>query len=769
MIVVFPQILAIAIIAMIAFSVWPRRHEPGGMPYLFLMLGQAIWMVFYILEVRSDSLSLKLFCDNVEFAGGYLWCIALVAFTIEYCSLPLRYSRRILVACSVPYILCFFVHFLFPAHPLVRANARLVSDGNQLALMYGITPLVWMELAVFLSAYAMCVALLWQRVRHTQPLYRMQVRLVLAGNIMPFLGLTASAIAFADSLERDISPYLIAASNLLIGLGLYWYRLFDVVPMARDRVIEILEDAVLVLDSRDRIVDFNSAALCFFPETKCHAGRPFEEAASEVPALLAVCQEPNDVREEIKCVMNGNERFVDVKVSLLQGQNSVSVGKLVVIRDVTDKKNAEIVLQERKDTLETLVRERSAALLAANARLQAEMAQRERIEAQLCQFQKMEAIGRLAGGVAHDFNNLLTVILGNVELFEESLVGDGSLHENITAVKSASLQAAALTQQLLAFSRKQVLQPQVLDLNSVLDEMEKMLRRVIREDIELVLVRAPDLGLVRADPVQLQQVLLNLAANARDAMPRGGRLTIGTKNVVYDPQFPGCFNVLPSGPCVLLEVSDTGIGISQEVREKLFEPFFTTKEIGKGTGLGLATVHGIVQQSGGDIDVYSEAGLGTTFKIYLPQVDDSLSGKPLTPSSPAASSAPATETILLVEDEASIRELTERQLEQAGYTVISASEASEALERAKAHLGPINLLLTDVVMPGHFRVPDLAQRLLETHPDLRIIFMSGYAEETMVQHGIEEGALFLSKPFVRKELLAKVHEALHLPGTASGV
>ena len=381
------------------------------------------------------------------------------------------------------------------------------------------------------------------------------------------------------------------------------------------------------------------------------------------------------------------------------------------------------------------------------------------LEAQLIQAQKMESVGRLAGGVAHDFNNLLGVITGYGELLRRRLE-EPRLKKYSEDILQAADRAAGLTRQLLAFSRRQVLQPRVLGLNGIVEEVEKMLRRLIGEDIKLTTALARDIGLVRADRGQVEQVLMNLAVNARDAMPKGGRITLETARVELDEAYTRKHEGIAPGHYVMLAVSDTGHGMTPDVRARIFEPFFTTKGEGKGTGLGLATVYGIVKQSGGHIFVYSEPGAGSTFKVYLPRIEAEAEVE-----APAALLAPArgSETILLVEDEVSLRELVRECLEDCGYTVLDARHGADALVRAAGHKGPIHLVVTDVVMPG-IGGRDLVERLAAQHPGLRVLYMSGYTDDAVVHHGVlSEEMDFLQKPFTQEELARKVREVLDRP------
>ena len=392
--------------------------------------------------------------------------------------------------------------------------------------------------------------------------------------------------------------------------------------------------------------------------------------------------------------------------------------------------------------------------------LATDLTEREQLEAQLRQAQKMEAVGRLAGGVAHDFNNLLTTILGYSELLIQQRHEDAELVRELEEIRAAGERAAALTRQLLAFSRRQVLQPKVLDLNAVVTDFERMLRRLIGEDVELASRLDPRLGRVEADPGQLEQVIMNLAVNARDAMPQGGKLTIETANVELSEAYAAERADVDPGPYVLLAISDTGTGMDEQTKSRLFEPFFTTKEAGKGTGLGLATAYGIVKQSGGHIAVYSELGRGTTFKVYLPRIEAAVERSSEIETGPLPRGS---ETVLLVEDEVGVRALVRTLLEAQGYAVLEASGAEEALEIAGSHARPIDLILTDVVMPGSSG-PGLRGELERSRPGTRFLFMSGYTDDAVVRHGaLESGLAFLQKPFTPEALARKVREVLDRP------
>jgi PAS domain S-box-containing protein len=386
-----------------------------------------------------------------------------------------------------------------------------------------------------------------------------------------------------------------------------------------------------------------------------------------------------------------------------------------------------------------------------------DISEKKKLEAQLHQSQKMEAFGQLAGGVAHDFNNLLTVISGYSDLLLKKLTPDDPKKKMADQIHLAGERATALTRQLLAFSRQQVLEPKILDLNVIVTDIEKMLHRLIGEDVQFTIVLAPAISSVKADPGQIEQVIINLAVNARDAMPQGGKLTIETKDAQLDESYARTHPEAKSGQFVMVAISDTGCGMTPEVKARIFEPFFTTKSVGQGTGLGLAVVHGIVKQSGGNIDVYSEVGVGTTFRIYLPTVGRQSAA--VTGNGPEAPSQ-GSETILLVEDEDSVRELATFILTECGYRVMTAPEGLAALQLMATCREKIDLLVTDVVMP-QMGGRKLAEILLAEHPELKVLFMSGYTDDAVVRHGVLQADVdFLQKPFTPNSLARKVRDVL---------
>jgi two-component system cell cycle sensor histidine kinase/response regulator CckA len=478
------------------------------------------------------------------------------------------------------------------------------------------------------------------------------------------------------------------------------------------------------------------------------SGYTLAEIRGQRPHLTRPGGVQPDTSEDLwAAIRAGGEWTGDLVHLRRDGQTTPEVGSFSPILDAEGRVTHIVGLLE--DVTE---RKRSEQALAA-------------AQQQLLHSQKMEAVGRLAGGVAHDFNNLLNVIVGYAELLARSLPPRDSRRGRIEQILQAAMRAGALTRRLLAFSRKQVLQPRVVDVNAAVGETEQMLRRVIGEDVELVLRLGQKPGNVRVDPGQLEHVLLNLAVNARDAMPRGGVLTLATADADVEGDAAAPAPMGP-GPYVVLSVGDTGVGMDAETRGRIFEPFFTTKPAGEGTGLGLATVYGIVRQSGGFITVDSEPRRGATFRIYLPRVDEPPDATRL--PSVAGAGPRGHETVLLVEDQDSLREMVGEALRLLGYKVLGAPHGEAAIELAREHAGPLHLLVTDIVMPrmGGF---DLATRLLAERPGLRVLYMSGHAADVVSRHGVREAGLpLLEKPFRTDVLALKVREALDGPGRGRG-
>ena len=496
------------------------------------------------------------------------------------------------------------------------------------------------------------------------------------------------------------------------------------------RAVEQSADLVIITD-RGGVIEYVN------PAFEALTGYSREESVGRTPRILKSDQQTANLYQELwETILAGN----------------VFRGVLV-----NRKKNGQIFYAEKTITP---LRDTDGAIthFISNDR---DITERRRLESQLQQAQKMDAIGRLAGGVAHDFNNLLMVISAYAELMLDSLGSEHPLRRNVQEIMTASRRAADLTRQLLAFGRKQMQSLQLLDLNRVIREINEMLPRLIGEDIQLIFAPGKNVGKVKADPVQIEQIVMNLAANARDAMPNGGKLTIETADAHLDESYIQRHSIVPPGEYVLLAVTDTGEGIAPEHVAHIFEPFYTTKAEGKGTGLGLATVYGIVKQNGGFIWVYSEPGLGTTFKIYLPCAQYEPEQK--RPLKLVEEMLPGTETLLLVEDESAVRQSEREFLTLNGYSVLDARDGRDAISIAREYDGTIDMMITDVIMP-HMSGAKLAEQLLLERPGMKVLFVSGYAETTVLRHGaIDVTTRFLQKPFSLKMLAKKIREVLDAP------
>jgi PAS domain S-box-containing protein len=522
-------------------------------------------------------------------------------------------------------------------------------------------------------------------------------------------------------------------------------------------ILDSMSSGVAVANRQGRFVLFNRAAEEILGMGAVEAGfehwpevygilrpdglTPFP--AEEQPIVRALAGETTGTVEMvIRNPRRPDGLYITVTARPWLDEDGSLLGGVAVFRDITELRQAQAQLEALNSELELRVEERTAEL--------------RDVEQQLHHSQKMEAIGRLAGGIAHDFNNQLTAILGYSELALSDVGPDSPLARPLERIQRAGERAANLTRQLLAFSRRQVLQPRLIDLNEATGAVRSILERVIGEDVELAFLAASGLPAVRIDPEKLEQVLMNLAINARDAMPSGGKLTLETERVVLDDDYAARHPDVRSGPHVLLAVSDTGVGMTPEVRERIFEPFFTTKESGRGTGLGLSMVHGFVKQSGGHLWVYSEPGQGTTFRIYFPAVEDP--AEPLEPPRPASAGPGGHERILVAEDEELAREMIADALRGAGYRVLVAASGTEALEIGCRE--PVDLLLTDAVLPG-MGGRELAERLSAARPNVRVLYMSGYTENAIVHHGVlDPGIAFVQKPVSLQVLLGKVREVL---------
>ena len=492
-------------------------------------------------------------------------------------------------------------------------------------------------------------------------------------------------------------------------------------------LVENSSDALLLLDAEGRVTYMT-------PSSQHHLGWKPDEIVGRSIFNFVHAEDRETMTARMSETLQNPSAPVTAEIRFQQSDGNERTMEVVGVNRLDDPSVRAIVVKARDIT------------------------ERRRLEDHLRQVQKMEAVGALAGGVAHDFNNLLTAILGYCNLMLDDVSKEDPLRQDLEEIRSAGERAAALTRQLLAFSRRQMLQPQIVDINTLVRQLEKLLRRLLSEDIVLATALAPDLHTVKVDPASIEQVLVNLAVNSRDAMPEGGQLTIETANVELDQVYADTHVTVIPGPYVMLAIGDTGQGIDAATRARIFEPFFTTKEQGKGSGLGLATVYGIVKQSGGYIWVYSELGHGTVFKVYFPVAES-----PVSPAAGQGSDADLKrqgwETVLLVEDEDAVRALAREVLRRQGYVVLEARHGVDALRLAERHTDDIHLMVTDVVMP-HMSGRELAERLCSVRPMMKVLFMSGYTDHAVMNRALTPGSSFLQKPFTPESFARKVRQVL---------
>jgi PAS domain S-box-containing protein len=833
----------------------------------------------------------KVFWDDVQLPPPYVMALSMLLFAFEYSGRPTRALRRWLWALAIlPVLSCLWV-FSDPLHGLARASAHIEPDPPFGALLYdfsGVELLSFVEIYLISGYAAYCV--LKNAAKQAQ-LHRRQALLVSAGIVLDLFASVPGFLGYRWFGQRDSSPLWFAVSGLCVSWALTRYRLFDLVPIARDAVIEQLPDPVFVLDAKNRLLDANPAARSLFGEAPPKLGADAYEA---LPAWLDPGPAQVNAQPEARELSRPDADVTyELNQASLLGERGELRGRALVLRDVSERRRAQDSLEKAHADLERRVAERTLELETANAslrkqveetraaralaqaseaqfraifdgayeligmispegrlleanhaallfagvtteevrgqlfwetpwwthsaelqeRLRAGVAQaargqfvrievthhaangelrvldfsltpvfahngrvsslvaegrdisdhkrteqeNARLQAQLHQAQKLESIGRLAGGVAHDFNNLLTVIIGNVDLARTEAISS-VVAEHLRDIEEASFSAASLTRQLLAFARRQIVEPRMVDLNASVTSVQKLLARLLGEDIELKLELEPNLWQVRIDPSHAEQMLINLAVNARDAMPQGGRLTMRTENQYTKP--PDHLGQAPLAEYVIVSIVDEGVGISAEILPQIFEPFFTTKPQGMGTGLGLAMVYGAMQQASGSVDVTSQVGLGTTFRLFFPRCADT--SRAAVAATPHARAPTGSELIALVEDQALVRATTQRQLESLGYRVMAFEGATQALPTLLQER-ELSLLITDVVLAGSSG-RELAEQLSKSRPGLSVLFISGYTEDIVLRQGVELGEVnFLSKPFNVNELGRAVRRALEAP------
>jgi signal transduction histidine kinase len=746
-----PYVVSLACAIAVTLFALARSEVRSARTYAVVTAGQAAWITGFLFKLTRTTLAGKVAWDHVEFAAMCLCAVALLNFAAG--ETGRRVPRSWLAVLGVP---CLAGLLYLVLNPVARASAR-IAPGRLPALLYDFT---WVDLAAF--AYTMVLVLVanglfLRQVLIRRGVYRTQALLLFLGGMLPLLSAVFLAVGVTVLGQRDTTPFTFAASNLITSWALFRHRLFELLPVARDAVFESLQDSVLVFDREGQLVDLNAAAASLFQLSTADLGKPVRSDFEGWEALR-IGEDATPRGQLLVRRAAGGEEYFDTRLNPLRTHGEEEpAGSLVVLRNVTVQRMAELSMRRAHDELEERVAERTDWLRAAQE-------EKLRLQEHLHQSQKMDTVGRLAGGVAHDFNNLLTVILGNVQLLKNRLGADAPLSAQVLEVERAASSAASLTGRLLAFSRKQPVRPSLVDLDGLVSNLHRMLERLLEEDIRLDTPTTGKPLLALVDRTQVEQALMNLVVNARDAMPRGGRLTISVSEAEVSPGEAERGGEIVPGRYVRLSVIDTGTGMSPEVRKRAFEPFFSTKETGKGTGLGLSIVYAVMEQNGGFVDLDTEEGRGTAVHLFFPRT-----GKTAMVAAPVRlrNSPQGTETILVVEDQEYVRRLAVRCLRELGYSVLAAGSAEEALDVAAAHEGPIHLLVTDVIMPG-MNGRALAHNFLMHRPAAKVLYISGYTDDVFVQRGLSNAALeLLNKPFTPEVLGQRVRDLLDRTQPAS--
>ena len=708
-----PLYVAAALLLPLALYAFRRRHVRGATWYGVLLLALAFWCVSYAIELDNDDLDAKLLAIKVKYIGLVVLPVAWIAFILDFLARERLLIARVAQAMGVVSAAILLLAWTNEFHGLFWGDIS-IAPSDSFTVLQGRGPGFWLNIVYVYGALWAGIGVLVAQGFRSPYLYRKRVAILIAATVLPWVG-NVMFLAQHRSLEYiDPTPFLFTGTAVLAAIAVFKYRVLEPMPSLRDAGTAVIGDGLVILDARGCIADLNKAAERILMKARADiAGKPIRDLLPEID-----CRPDAEWRDDLTIAGPQGDRIFDTSVTPIRAEKRRFTGFVLVLHDVTVRRD---------------------------------------LEEQLRQAQKMEAVGKLAGGVAHDFNNLLTAIIGFATLAEDDVPSDSPARDALLQIRRSAEQAALLTRQLLAFGRRQILQPEVLDLNTVVSNVEPMLRRLIGEDVTVVTELAPALQPVRADRSQLQQVLLNLAVNARDAMPTGGVLTIRTIPAGMVAERTGD-TPAAAGDYVVLEVSDTGEGIEESVLERIFEPFFTTKALGKGTGLGLSTVYGIVKQSGGDVRVRTSPGRGSTFTVLLPAADASVisAGRPAAGLQETGSGG----HVLVVEDDEAVREFIEEVLSSAGSRVMAAATPAEALAIAARQSLPIDLLVTDVVMPS-MHGNELADRLVALRPRLRVLFISGYADEDIAARGLlTAGRHYLSKPFTPAQLRQHVHALL---------
>ncbi len=707
-----PLLVGPIILLPLALYAWRRRQVRGARWYSLLLFAVALWGSAYAIELATLDFAHKTIALKVKYIGVTLLPVAWIGFVLDFVASDLSLIGRVTRRMAAAAAMLLAIAWTNDWHGLFWGQMTVLPIGD-ISLFIGRGPVFFLNVFYTYAALWLGVGILVVQAVRSPYLYRKRAIIIVAATVIPWVGNVAFVSQLEGPANMDLTPYLFACTAVLSAVAVFRYRVLDAIPTLADARIGVIGDGLAITDASGRIADLNPAAELQLNRHRADiAGTPLSDILPGWPA-----PDGRERRHDVTLPSTRGDRVYDMRLTPIRVHQDRLTGYVVLLTDVTEQR---------------------------------------RLEAGLREAQKMEAVGKLAGGIAHDFNNMLTTIIGFATLAEGEAPPGSPTREWLRQIRTSGEQAAVVTRQLLAFGRRQLLQPVVLDLNDTVDEWQAMLRRVVGEHVRIVVELGPAVSPVRADLSQIQQVLINLTVNARDAMPDGGLITIATANaqVAASSDRPA----VPAGAYVTLAVRDTGPGIDPEVLSHIFEPFFTTKAFGKGAGLGLSTVYGIVKQSGGDVVVQTAAGEGSTFTVYLPalRAKESLSGTIELTALPMLRGV----TALLVEADDGVRRFAEDALTTAGCAVVAVSSPTEALAAAAVESQPLDLLIAELVMPGMGGV-SLAERLTAIRPGIRVLFLAGDSEdEASSRAGSESVRAILEKPFTPADLRMRVQQLL---------
>ena len=723
---------AFGLLVFAIFFPWRDLNRKASLIGPILLLVAALWLLSHSLEIGTQEVSRKTILMGLQLIWGLIALTLWLMYIVHYVASGKWQARRFYFLLGIVPLLAILAVATNDIHGLMWISPGLNAQDPYLPLepSYGLAYWVCMAysgaLIIFGGFLILNKVVRRNNFRTWEPwVLIFAVVLPLGAAFFEVAGLTLPA-----GLPIGITPFFSCVGSIALVWSLPRFHLRTIIPVARNTIFQHIGDGVVVLNMQNLVVDLNPAAEHLSGYASSEAlGLPVEQIWTNWPTQAVLSEPASTIIEGCVLICAAQQRTFDLHIHTIDDDKNHPLNKVVLLIDISGRKQAE--------------------------------EEKAKLEEQLLQAQKLETVGRLAGGVAHDFNNQLQVISSYAEMSLSMVDAKQPLHKYLLEIRRAAQRSAEITQQLLAFARKQTVSPKVMDLNDAVARSRKMLQRLIGEDIDLAWMPGSDLWKVMIDPSQLDQILANLAVNARDAIGGVGKLTVETENVAFDEAYCADHAGFVVGEYLLLALSDDGRGMDKETQSHIFEPFFTTKDPGKGTGLGLATVYGIVKQNNGFINVYSEPGHGSTFRVYFPRAEavEKVEGEEVEEVTPRGGA----ETVLVVEDDGAILELAREMLGQLGYTVLSAASPEEALRVSAEHSGRIHLLLTDVVMP-QMNGRQVAERLQVARSDLRCLYMSGYTADVIAHRGVlEEGVSFIAKPFSLATLAGKVRAVLDTP------